>query len=535
MSTREKLQRHAHDMRDFDARDAFARDPQRAEKLALPFGDWRVDFSRQHISDETLVLLREYAQEADLSRWVRALFAGEKLNHTENRAALHTALRQLGDVPFAEHEIMNNIRNAQKAMESLSQRLRDGELRGAGGQAIRAVVNLGIGGSSLGPQLVCDALWCDGDFDVRFASNLDAEDLARALVGLDRETTLFVVASKTFTTEETLINAHAALAWLKESGRDESILLRQHFIAVTANHEAAQTFGVAAEHVLPFWDWVGGRYSLWSTVGITISMQSGWSAFSELLAGAEEMDTHFRETPVARNVPITMALIDWWNTCFAQKKERVIVPYARGLRFLPAYLQQLLMESNGKAIDWDGKRLQKTTHMPSTTSVWGGIGTDSQHAFFQWLHQGTHRANIELIVPVRYQGRQQRTGLLAHALAQAQALMCGRDHDFEIDATNTSEADVIRAARVCPGNRANTMLLLPDLNAWHLGALLALYEHRTFIEGVLYRVNPFDQFGVELGKVLAQPLRTALENDVDLADVDSATQAQLAYVRQMQK
>lgn len=534
--TVEKLRRHALDLRNFDLRGAFNHDPQRAEKLSLSFGDWRIDFSRQKINDETLVLLREYAEKTDLPRWVAALFSGETLNHTEKRAALHTALRQQEEgTSFARREILRDVRGAQQAMKTLSERLRCGALLGASGKPVKTVVNLGIGGSSLGPQLVCDALLRADDFDVRFASNLDAEDLERALLGLDRETTLFIVASKTFKTEETLTNARAALDWLQADGGNKQELLNRHFVAVTASDEAAKAFGIAPENILPLWDWVGGRYSLWSAVGITIAIQSGWQTFVDLLAGAAAMDKHFHETPIAHNAPIMLALIDWWNTCFAQIGERIVVPYAFGLRLLPAYLQQLLMESNGKQIDWDGNDLHKTAGARSAVSVWGGIGTDSQHAFFQWLHQGSHRANIEFIVPTRYRGQSQRVGLLAHALAQPQALMCGRDCDFEIDAANATDEDIARAARVCPGNRASTMLLLPDLNAWHLGAFLALYEHRAFIEGVLYRVNPFDQFGVELGKALACPLHNALERNTTLADVDAATQAQLLYVQRFRK
>ncbi|MDR1530365.1 MAG: glucose-6-phosphate isomerase [Burkholderiales bacterium] len=520
----EKLYRHARQLRGLDLRDAFAHDAERAQALALTFDNWRIDVSRQHITVETLALLREYAQEIDLPNWVAALFAGEALNVTENRAAWHTALRQADGV-----SVSGEVQRVRDEMKALSEAIRKNHYLGATGKPIRAVVNIGIGGSSLGTQLACDALYREGDFDVRFVSNIDEENLRRVLIGLDAETTLFVIVSKTFTTEETLSNANAAREWLNDRRDVAAALLDRHFIAVTANIERARAFGIAPESILPFWDWVGGRFSLWSAVGIGIAIQSGWQTFQAMLNGAAVMDKHFLETPVAHNVPMTLALIDWWNTCFGGKNERIIVPYAHGLRLLPSYLQQLLMESNGKRVDWDGNLLGKESNERSTVSVWGGVGTDSQHAFFQWLHQGMHQANVELIVPVAYQGKARHSGLLAHAVAQAQALMCGRDGD--------DVADGLRSARVCPGNRVSTMLLLPDFDAWQFGALLALYEHRAFIEGVLYRVNSFDQFGVELGKMLVRPLRDALESNIELAsnDIDTATQAQLAYIRHFWK
>ncbi|MDR2709737.1 MAG: glucose-6-phosphate isomerase [Burkholderiales bacterium] len=519
MNTVETLQEQARTFRSFDLRKAFTADRARAQTLALNWEGWRVDMSRQHVTTETLTSLRAHAEALDLRRWIAALFAGEKLNVSEDRSALHTALRQRDDMPLTvgkseeRRNVITDIRAAQTAMRKLTEALRSGHYLGADGQAIRAVVHIGIGGSLLGPRLACDALWASDDFDVRFVANLDPEALRRALHGLDPATTLFVVVSKTFTTEETLANARAAQAWLL---KDKCVAQQsqRHFIAVTANSEAAHAFGVPEAQILPFWDWVGGRFSLWSAVGVTLAIQSGWPIFEQLLNGAAAMDRHFREAPLTDNVPVTLALIDWWNTCFLQRRERVIAPYAEALRLLPMYLQQLLMESNGKRVRWDGEIVET----PTTTAVWGGIGTDSQHAFFQWLHQGTHTATVEFIVPA-LTGEMSRSGLAANALAQAQALMRG------------SEGKAPNDVRFCPGNVASTMLMLPKLDAWQLGALLALYEHRTFIEGVLYGINPFDQFGVEIGKQLAQPLRAALEQNQPLPpDTDAATRQQLDYV-----
>lgn len=520
MKTVETLQEHARTLRGsggFDLRRAFAADPARAQTLALTWENWRVDVSRQHVTTETLASLRAHAEALDVRHWIAALFAGEKLNVSEDRPALHTALRQRDDAPLMivshgeRRNVIADIRAAQAAMRDFVEALRDGRYLGADGKPIRAVVHIGIGGSVLGPRLTCEALSASDDFDVRFVANLDPEALHRALRGLDPATTLFVIVSKTFTTEETMANARAARAWLS---MNESVALHweKHCIAVTANVGAARAFGVPDAQILPFWEWVGGRFSLWSAVGVTLAIQSGWSVFEQLLEGAAAMDRHFREAPLSENVPITLALVDWWNTRFLQRRERVIVPYAEALFLLPMYLQQLLMESNGKRVRWNGEVIET----PTSTSVWGGIGTDGQHAFFQWLHQGTHAATVEFIVPIRTG----ESGVAANALAQAQALMCG------------SEGKAPNDVRFCPGNVASTMLLLPKLDAWHLGALLALYEHRTFIEGVLYGINPFDQFGVELGKQLAKPLRAALEQGQPLPpETDAATLAQLDYVK----
>ncbi len=510
------LRDQARTLRGFDLRCAFAADPVRAQTLALAWEDWRIDVSRQHVTIETLTLLRAHAEALEMKRWIAALFAGEKLNVSEDRPALHTALRQRDDVPVYvdRRNVIDDVRAAQAAMRDLAEALRGGRYRGADGRPIRTVVHLGIGGSCLGPHLACDALLAPDDFDVRFVANLDPEALHRALYGLDPATTLFVIVSKTFTTEETMANARAAQTWLRQHER-VAAHWPQHCIAVTANVEAARAFGVPEAQILPFWNWVGGRFSLWSAVGVTLAIQSGWPVFERLLEGAAAMDRHFRDAPPESNVPLTLALIDWWNTRFLARRDRVVAPYAQALRLLPSYLQQLMMESNGKRVRWDGEAVDSPTVAP----VWGGIGTDSQHAFFQWLHQGTHAATVEFIVPVRT-GDVPCPGLAANALAQAQALMCGCEHEAPAD------------MRACPGNVASTMLLLPQFDAWQLGALLALYEHRTFVEGVLYGVNPFDQFGVELGKRLARPLREALEGDRPLPpDTDAATRAQLDYVR----
>jgi glucose-6-phosphate isomerase len=517
----------------------FDADPQRVARLSLPWDDWLADWSKQRLTPETMALLLDYARERNLESWTAALFAGEKINVSEQRPALHTALRQQSDAPLRVdgEDILPAIRSAQSRMRALATQLRAGLRVGATGRPIRDVVHIGIGGSDLGPALVCDALAPSGarrdGFDVKFVSNIDPEHLTRALAGLDPATTLFIVTSKTFTTIETLRNAQAARDWLAAS-LSGGASLASHFVAVTANVDAARSFGVAGSDVLPMWDWVGGRYSLWSAVGVSIVVRCGWDAFSALLAGAASMDEHFRQTPLERNLPVLLALVDFWNTQLLGASQRIVVPYAQALAHLPAYLQQLVLESNGKSVTRDGAALTR----PSAPALWGEPGSNSQHAFFQWLHQGTQVVPVEFVVPVRaaHPLGDQQSILVANALAQAQALMAGKplaQVQAELFARGlSSKAIEAQAAhRVCPGDRPSTMLLLPELNARRLGQLLALYEHRTFVEGVLVGINSFDQWGVELGKALAGPLVSALRDGAEPSEADSSTRALIAHAR----
>ncbi|MEP7061499.1 MAG: glucose-6-phosphate isomerase [Betaproteobacteria bacterium] len=496
----------------------FARDAARAERLTFACEGVRVDLSKQRITPEALSLLVAHAESIGLTQWIGALLAGEKVNLSEGRPALHTALRAAGDAPMLidGHDVMRDVRAVRARMRELSGALRAGARHGATGASIRDVVAIGIGGSDLGPRLACDALAdprSPPPVPVHFVSNVDPDDLARALAPLDPATTLAVVVSKTFTTQETLANAHSTRRWLVRGlGRDD---VTAHFIAVTANTAAARAFGVADDAVLPMWDWVGGRYSLWSAAGLAIAIACGADAFDAMLAGAATMDAHFAHAPLAANVPVLMALVDWWNVRAMSHDQRLVVPYARALALLPAYLQQLTMESNGKSVTRDGEPVDGATE----AALWGGAGTDGQHAFFQWLHQGTHRVPVEFIVPIAARDGidDQQTLLVANAIAQAQALMQGRAGD---------------AAHRCPGDRPSTTLMLPRLDAWHLGTLIALWEHRTFVEGCLYGINSFDQFGVELGKSLAQPIIAALRDGSALPEAtDASTRALIAHAR----
>ena len=520
----------------------FAREPDRAQALAFDWNDWRVDIAKERLDSPALAALVRAADAVGLPHWIAALFAGEKINLSERRPVLHPALRASASAPVVVDgvDVVREMRATRERMAVLAGAIREGRRKGATGRPLRFVVNIGIGGSDLGPRLVCEALDGAGDArsaapDVAFVSNVDPEHLWRTLDGRDPATTLFIVTSKTFTTQETLANARSAQAWLR-AGLGEARDLAPHFVAVTSNVAAARAFGVRDDDVLPMAEGVGGRYSLWSAVGLVIAIRAGWQAFSDLLDGAQAMDTHFRMAPFAQNLPVVLGLVAYWNARWLGHRQRVVVPYAQALARLPSYLQQLALESNGKRVRRDGTPVDG----PTAAGLWGDVGTDSQHAFFQWLHQGTDEIPVEFVVPVRARHPldDQQTLLVANALAQAQALYAGRSEATirtELaGSVSTVDLDAAVAARASPGDRASTTLLLPALDARNLGALLALYEHRTFVEGMLYGINSFDQWGVELGKRLAQPIVAALAHDAPLPDAtDASTRALVEHVRRL--
>jgi glucose-6-phosphate isomerase len=523
----------------------FDADPTRTERLAIVWDGWRADCTKERLDVATLELLDQHARGCGLPGWIAALLAGEKINLTERRPALHTALRQQDDTPIVVDgtDVVPLIRSAQARMRALADDLLSGQRRGGTGRAFTHVVNIGIGGSDLGPRLVCDALAPlatdspEQGLPVAFVSNVDPEHLSRALAPLDPATTLIVVTSKTFTTQETLANATSAKTWLARTLQREDVA--SHFVAVTGNAAAAQAFGIAADDVLPLWDWVGGRYSLWSPAGLAIVLRLGYQRFAELLAGAASVDAHFATAPFTRNIPAMLGFIGYWNTRHLGHTQRVVVPYAQTLAYLPMYLQQLVLESNGKCVARDGAPVSG----PTSPALWGAPGTDGQHAFFQWLHQGTRETPVEFVVPVRAThplGDQQRL-LVANAIAQAQALLEGRSEAavraaLEASGEQGVDLDMAVAARVCPGNRASTTLMMPEVNAHRLGQLIAIYEHRTFVEAVLFGINPFDQFGVELGKTLARPVIDALAGTSTLPQrIDASTRALVEHARSLHK
>lgn len=500
------LAAHQKTMDGIHMRKLFAEDPRRFETLHATCetaeGRLLLDFSRHRITSETMDLLTALAAARGVAAARDALFAGEIVNQSERRAALHTALRGMDADILLDGESVNDfVYGLQARMQGLS-------------EAIRAdrrwtdVVNIGIGGSDLGPRLVCDALagLADGP-RAHFLANIDGAAFDTLTRALRPENTLFIVSSKTFTTVETMMNAQAAKAWLHAGGVPD---IADHFVAVTGNAQAAQDFGIAPGSILPMRDWIGGRYSLWSGIGLIIAISIGFENFQALLRGAKAMDDHFRTAPPVRNIPVIMALLGVWCRNAWDMRAHAVLPYAEALRRLPVYIQQLDMESNGKTVDAQGRQLD----YPTGPVVFGEVGTNAQHAFFQHLHQGHDVTPADFIVfaePGTAHPEHHRQ-LLAHALAQAQALMAGRDSP---DAPH----------RHFPGNRPSSILVMDRLDPFHLGMLLALYEHKVFVQGALWGLNSFDQWGVDLGKTLAKGIAAALENGKPSADADCATRA----------
>jgi glucose-6-phosphate isomerase len=451
-----RLVQHAESWRAVHLRELFATDAARGRVFSAEAPGVRYDYSRQRLGAMTLRLLTHLAGERGFSEWREGLLGGSAINSTENRAAWHTALRAGVAAP-------QDVKDTLGRMQTVVERMRTEK-------PFNRIVNLGTGGSDLGPRLVADALG-DGVLDVRFAANVDPYDLERALEGAQPDKTLFVVASKTFTTQETMANAERARQWGAKA-----------FVAITANTEAAKAFG--ASEILPMWDWVGGRFSVWSAVGFSAACAIGWQGFESFLLGANEVDRHFAETPLEKNVPALMALIGVWNTNFLGAPTHAVLPYSNALRLLPAYLQQLEMESNGKRVDREGRVVDYAT----APVLWGAEGTVSQHSFHQLLHQGTH------VVPADFVDLDLEKNLSANCRAQADALAFGTDDP------------ALPSPRQYPGNRPSSMLSLDGMNARNLGRLLALYEHKVFAQGVIWNINSFDQWGVELGKELARKI-----------------------------
>jgi glucose-6-phosphate isomerase len=512
----------------------YVQDPGRFPRLSIEAAGLLLDYSKNRITGRTLSLLMELAREADVEGWIRRLFAGERVNTSEARPALHTALRAPEDQPMlvGGADIMPVVEAERGRVCEFAAEVRDGRRPGFDGRPIRDVVVIGIGGSYLGPALAVDALAEGGGSPrVHFVANVDGGEIATTLAPLQPATTLFVVISKTFTTAETTANAETARSWFTAKGGPQDALAL-HFIAVSANGEAVSRFGLDPARGFAFWDWVGGRYSLWSAVGLPIALAAGPAAFTEMLSGAAAMDAHVRAAPPAQNMAVLFALVGIWNRNFLGCGSLAIVPYDRRLNLLPAFLQQLEMESNGKRVTRDGEPIDYLT----APVIWGGVGTNVQHAFFQSLHQGPEA------VPVDFMAARHGTGeishhrqLLANCLAQSEALMRGRDlaaSEAELIARGNSAEEARRLAPhlVCPGSRPSNTILFDRLDARTLGALIALYEHKVFVQGAIWRIDSFDQWGVELGKRLAGTVLGELEGAA-AAPHDSSTSGLIARCR----
>ena len=518
-------------------RDLFANDQKRVESLTLKFDGIHYDFSKQRLTTETLGLLVKLAKEARVADCAERMFAGDKINVSEGRSVLHVALRRsAGPFPGAQFDVMPEVLATRERMAEFAERLRAGKCLGHKGMPIRDVVNIGIGGSDLGPKMMGQALraMSHPTLGVHYISNLDGAQLAPLLQTLDPRTTLFIVVSKTFTTQETMLNANTARAWLKANLGDE-LVSENHFAAVSSKPERAVQFGVSKDLVFPIWDWVGGRYSLWSAVGLALMIAIGPHAFNEMLRGAERMDEHFRTTPLERNLPVIMGLIGIWNTNFLGASTLSMLPYNESLKYFPSFLQQLEMESNGKSVSIGGESLGYDT----CPIVWGELGNNGQHAFFQLLHQGGRIVPCDFIAAARsdYPLPEHQEALLSNCFAQSAALAFGRTADevrasLEKEKKSPQEIDDLVPHRVFAGNQPSSTLLLNSLNPATLGSLVALYEHKVFVQGVIWGINSFDQWGVELGKAVASRILPAVY-DVELAkSLDASTQALLSFCRQ---
>ena len=527
---------HSRLMQHRPMRALFAADRERASRFSLEVCQILADFSKNRITEETLSGLCALARERKLEQRIREMFAGEKINRSEGRAALHVALRAPTGAQFSVEgvDVMPQVLNERQRMLAFAERVRHGEHRGCTGQRITHVVNLGIGGSELGPRMVCGALKEDvADIRIWFVSGIDGVQLDDVLRQAPAENTLFIVSSKSFTTQETLLNAHHARDWLLTQSENHPQAVACHFVAVSANREKVTAFGIDAEHIFSMPQWVGGRYSLWSAIGLPIAIQCGAAAFEQLLAGAHAMDRHFLNTPFERNLPVLLALIGIWNINFLGAASHLVAAYHQRLYRLPAYLQQLDMESNGKSVDMDGL----TTEYATSPVVWGETGIDGQHAYFQMVHQGTQIVPVDFIgVCHRGEPRHEHDLALAHMLAQAQALMHGRSEEEAVMEMRSAGIDTaairsLAAQRSFPGNRPSNILLLQRLDPCTLGALLALYEHRTYTQGVIWHVNSFDQWGVELGKELATGIIEEIDSEASCTDYDASTKQLISYYK----
>jgi len=526
-----QLKAHQAAMAAVHMRDLFAADPQRFERFSLQVGALLLDYSKNRITDETMSLLVRLAEEADVAGWRERMFNGDKINHTENRAVLHVALRNRSNRPVMVdgEDVMPKVNAVIERMGAFAERVRSGQWRGYTGERITDVVNIGIGGSDLGPQMVVQALKPYGhpQLKVHFISNVDGAHITEVLETLKPETTLFIVSSKTFTTQETMTNAHCARKWfLAQSQADEHIA--RHFVATSTNREAVTAFGIDPANMFEFWDWVGGRYSLWSAIGLSIVLAVGLERFTELLAGAHEMDEHFHHAPLAGNMPVILALLGIWYNNFFGAESHAILPYDHSLRSLPAYLQQADMESNGKSVDRDGKPVDYATG----PIIWGATGVNGQHAFFQLLHQGTRMVPADFIVSVEPPTALQEHHdiLLANFLAQTEALMRGRTRE-----ETQAQTDQCVQHKVFNGNHPSNAILLQKLTPHTLGMLIALYEHKIFVQGVIWNLNSYDQWGVELGKQLASRILSQLHADAPAGTHDASTNALIDHYRRMRQ
>ncbi len=525
-----RLKQHFQEVKDLHMRDLFLEDPGRFQRFSLWFGDEiLVDFSKNRLTGRTLELLMDLARECRLEMAIGSMFSAEAINETESRAVLHVALRNLSGEPvlLEGRDVMPRVRSVWEKMKVFCQDVRSGRWLGYTGKPIRDIVNIGIGGSDLGPRMAAQCLrpYAHPRLSLHFVSNVDGAHIVQTLEGLDPEATVFMISSKSFTTQETMTNAHTARQWFLQRAKDPAHVAR-HFVAISTQADRVKAFGIDPANMFEFWDWVGGRFSLWSAIGLSLACYIGFDRFQELLQGAHEMDLHFRDTPLERNIPVILALISiWYNNFFGTHTEAVI-PYDQSMEKFPAYLQQASMESNGKALDRAGRRVSYET----APILWGQPGTDGQHAFFQLLHQGTKLVPADFLAPAlsHYPVGAHHDILLSNFLAQTEALMMGKSlqevqEEMASQGFFSQEIERLAPYRSFEGNRPSNTILFPKLTPKVLGSLIALYEHKIFVQGVIWNIFSFDQWGVELGKQLAGRILKELQGAAAQGDHDAST------------
>jgi glucose-6-phosphate isomerase len=534
-----KLEKHFETIRDEHMVEMFRKDEKRFSKFSIQFEDLLLDYSKNRIHEETIDLLIGLAKELDLEGAIESMFTGEKINLTERRAVLHVALRNhnLDPIYVEGKDVMPDIKKVLDKMKIFSEKVIDGKWKGFTGKVITDIINIGIGGSALGPLMVTEALkpYQKPHLKVHFVSNVDGSQIAETLAKINPETSLFLISSKTFTTQETMTNAHTARDWFLKAAKEETFI-RKHFVAISTNQEAVETFGIDPENMFEFWNWVGGRYSLWSAIGLSICLALGFDKFLELHHGANEMDQHFRYTDFRKNIPVILALLGIWYNNFFKAETHVVLPYNEHLKYLPTYLQQGDMESNGKSIDRAGNRIDYQTG----PIIWGEPGTDGQHAFYQLIHQGTKLIPCDFMVPANSENPigDHHKKLISNFFAQTEALMNGKSEekvidDFLKEGKKMEDIRHLIPFKTFKGNKPTNSIIFRKLTPKTLGSLIAMYEHKIFVQGVIWNIFSFDQWGVELGKQLAKNILPELDGDQPVSSHDSSTNNLINYYKRL--
>ncbi|MFD0977409.1 glucose-6-phosphate isomerase [Salinimicrobium gaetbulicola] len=528
----ERLEAHFADIKNIDLKNEFREKPGRADDFTIQWEDFYVDFSKNLLTSETQKLLLELAEEVGLKEAIDSYFGGDIINKTEGRAVLHTALREHKDavVNVDGENVIPEVYEVKEKIKAFSESIISGEKKGFTGKAFTDVVNIGIGGSDLGPVMITEALeHYKNHLKIHFVSNVDGDHVHETIEGLNPETTLFVIVSKSFSTQETLANSTTIRKWFMKKAPADAVA--KHFVAVSSNVPAVEAFGIETQNIFPMWDWVGGRFSLWSAVGLSISLSVGYNNFDSLLKGAHEMDSHFKNTSFEKNLPVQLALLTVWYNNFFKAETQAIIPYTQYLHRFPAYLQQAIMESNGKSVDREGNEVQYQTG----NIIWGEPGTNSQHAFFQLIHQGTKLIPSDFIgfKNSLFEDADHHNKLMANFFAQTEALLAGKSEEevraeFRSKGLSSSEVEKLVPFKVFSGNKPTTTILIDKLTPESLGKLIALYEHQIFVQGIIWNVYSYDQWGVELGKQLANNILEEIEKN-DISEHDSSTKKMLKF------